>query len=285
MKYILENEFLKIESKNKGAELTSIYSKKNDYEYLWQAGEDWAKHSPVLFPIVGDLKDNKINIEGKDYPMTKHGFARDSEFEVYKVDNNSITYELKPNEYTKKLYPYDFIFRVTYELEKESLKIKFKVLNADKKPIYFSVGAHPAFNCNLKENEKFSDYCIEFERAENCGRYVKNHTVSDIPEKFFYNTKQLELNSKIFAKDALIFKELKSKQVLLKSKNHKRVVKMNFDSPYFMVWTKKDKFVCLEPAWGADDTPTSTGNIEEKEGINKLNQNDQFECDYELELK
>lgn len=92
---IIENNFLKVTSIKKGAELTSIFNKEQNYEYLWQAGTLWAKHSPVLFPIVGVLKDSKINIYGKDYKMTKHGFARDCEFEVFEANKNQITYFLK----------------------------------------------------------------------------------------------------------------------------------------------------------------------------------------------
>lgn len=285
MEHIIQNKFLKVESKIKGAELTSIYSKKYHYEYLWQAGEDWKKHSPILFPIVGDLKENKIIINGKEYPMTKHGFARDQEFELVKESKNSITYQLQQNEATKILYPYNFIFRVTYQLNKLKLKVKFQVFNSDKVSIYFSVGAHPAFNCNQQESEKFSNYMLKFVKKETGGRYIKKHTLETQPEPFFQNTNMLTLKEELFNKDAIILKDLKSKRVVLKNQNHKRIVKMSFNSPYFMIWTKKEKFICLEPTWGIDDNWESTGNIEEKEGIYKLKAGDSFKCGYELKLK
>ena len=281
MIHTIENEFLKVCCKEKGAELTNLYSKKFDFEYLWQAGKEWPKHSPILFPVVGDLKDKKIKIKGKEYPMTKHGFARDHEFEVFGMQKNQITYLLKQNQQTELLYPYNFEFYVSYLLKENVLQVSYKVVNTDNESLYFSVGAHPAFGLI---GEKFEDNYLEFETEENAGIYVKNQILENDSQPFFDGQKLLPLSNKTFEKDALIFKDIKSKHVTLKNLKSDRNVKINFESPYFMIWTNCEKFVCLEPAWGLDDSQNSTGNIEEKEGINKLAPKQAFEMSYTIEL-
>ena len=171
--HFLENKDLIVESKKAGAELVRIYSKKYNKEILWNGDEKfWARRSPVLFPIVGKLKENKTLIEDKIFSMNQHGFARDMNFELINTTDNSITYKLTSSEETKEVYPYDFNLFITYTINNEKINVKWKIENIDNKEIYFSIGAHPAFNISSSKNLK--DYYLEFECRDNVEKIPRN---------------------------------------------------------------------------------------------------------------
>ena len=157
---VIGNEELKVTVKPDGAEMTSINYKGR--EYLWNGDKKyWGRHAPILFPIVGRLKDHKTIIEGNEYEMGQHGFARDCNFETVYVTANSICYRLKSSEDTLKKYPYSFKLFVTYEVVDNSIKVTYEVKNVDNRRIYFSIGAHPAFRWPINEKESFEDYDLE----------------------------------------------------------------------------------------------------------------------------
>ncbi|HET8828083.1 MAG TPA: aldose 1-epimerase family protein, partial [Pelobium sp.] len=169
---ILENNFLKVEISSKGAEIHSIINKANGTEYIWQANPDvWAFHAPNLFPVVGGLKDNILNVEGKQYPLGRHGFARHVTYRRIESAPLQAIFEYRYDEETLKAYPYKFEFQVIYHLEEKALRVSYKVINMDEGDIYFSVGAHPAFNVPFNEGEKFEDYYIEFSAEEELHTY------------------------------------------------------------------------------------------------------------------
>lgn len=283
--HIIENEFLIVKSKEKGAELTSIVLKETGREYLWQASNLWQRQSPILFPIVGNLKDDKITINKKSYPLKSHGFARDLEFELVKEDVTSVTYQLSENEETLKVYPYSFNLYITYTLKRHTLDVNFEVENTNQNSMYFSIGGHPAFNCNAEEGE-FSDYFLEFEKEETAPIFPKSKLIADTGTPYLKNAKTLQLNKKVFANDALIFKNLQSTFVRLKNKNGTNEVKITFEKfPVFIVWSKGDKFVCLEPCFGCDDSEKSKGEISKKDKIVKLEAGEIFDQSYQIKIK
>lgn len=283
--HFIENEFLKVGSKEQGAELTSIILKETNKEYLWQAGELWPRKSPILFPVVGNLKDDKITVNKKNYPLKSHGFARDMNFELIKKDITSITYQLKDNEDTLKVYPFSFNLFVTYTLRRHTLDVNFEVENTNYDTMYFSIGGHPAFNCNTEEGA-FSDYFLEFEKPETASIFLKNKLIADTGTPYLKNTNILELSNKTFSKDALIFKKLQSTFVRLKNKNSAAEVKVTFEKfPVFIVWSKGDKFVCLEPCFGCDDSESAKGDISKKDQIVKLAAGETFDQSYQIKIK
>ena len=158
---VIGNDRLKVTLKSSGAEMTSI-----NYlgtEYLWNGDKKyWGRHAPILFPIVGRLRDNKTQINGIEYEMGQHGFARDCEFEVVSSDSTSVCYELKENEETLKKYPYCFRLFVSYEIQENAVKVTYRVANKDEKTMFFSIGGHPAFCWPLSDSEVFDDYEIKF---------------------------------------------------------------------------------------------------------------------------
>jgi len=287
--YHLENSILKITINSKGAELLSLYNKTTKLEYLWNANPDfWPKKSPVLFPIVGGLKNGEFSFEGKKYQMGRHGFARDNEYQVAQIDDTKITFTLQSNENTLAQYPFNFVFTVEYTIDENKLYCKYIVKNSDNKSMYFSVGAHPAFNIPLTEGTTYNDWFLQFSTNENCGIYPinANGLIETKSVPLFNNIDHLSLAKELFYKDALVFKELQSNKICIKSCVSTNGLIMQFDElPYFGIWAAKDaNFVCLEPWCGLGDIENTTGDITTKEGINKLNAQETFERVWSVEM-
>lgn len=286
---ILENETLKISINIKGAELQSLYNKATHIEYLWKGDDNfWAKHSPVLFPIVGGLKNNEYQYENKKYQLNRHGFARDNNFEIEKISDSKAIFTLKSNETTLKNYPFNFVFSIEYSIENNKIDCKYIVENTGQKTMYFSVGGHPAFNIPLTSNTNFEDWFLEFNTTETCGIYPLT-TEGLLQEKaipYFKNQDKLLLTKQLFYGDALVFKELASTAISIKSNKVNNGLTMQFNNfPYYGIWSAKDaNFVCLEPWCGIADTENFRGNIEEKEGIISLVANNVFENTWSVKL-
>lgn len=287
--HIIESNDLIIESKNSGAELTRIYSKKYNKEILWNGDSSfWGRHSPILFPIVGRLKDNETYIEDKLYNMSQHGFARDMEFEVIDETNSSIIYKLQSNEESKKFYPYEFELLIKYTLEENKLNIKWEVKNIDSRDIYFSIGAHPAFN--ISSREELSNYYIEFKCKDNVNQIsLEGPYYNEITSMSKLET--LELNPKSFEKDAIIFTNID--ELSIKNKKEDNYIKVSFeDFPLVGIWSPyyKDEnltapFICVEPWHGLADSVNSDKVYKNKKFINKLNIGEIFITDYTIEIK
>lgn len=281
---MLENDNLIIETKALGGELTRIYSKKYNKEILWNADKKyWGRHSPILFPIVGKLKDDETIIENKTYNMTQHGFARDSEFEIIEDNEKFISYKLTSSNKTKKLYPYDFELLITYTILENGVSIKWSVKNTDSKKIYFSIGAHPAFNIG-----NINDYYLEFKKRNNTCQIVMeppyHNEINDI------NLKNLELDAKTFKGDALIYTNVDA--INLKNKNEKEYLKVSFENfPLVGIWTPYYKetnstapFLCIEPWYGLCDNINSDKIYKNKKYINSLEIGESFETSYKIEI-
>lgn len=277
----LKNENLEVTLTTLGAEMTSI--KYNNYEYLWQADKKyWGRHAPILFPIVGKLKNDECTIKDKKYSMTQHGFARDMEFGIFAQTDKSITFLLENNDETLKKYPFNFELYVKYELVENKIIVKYTVVNSGNDNMFFSIGAHPAFNI---EGE-YKDCTIEFDNNETQPKiFVENGLVKFTDENRLDNTKILKLTNNSFDEDAIIFKDLESSTVELKSKGE-RSVKVNIAGfPYLGIWSKVGApFICIEPWFGIADTEEHDGNFKKKKGIIELDIGEEFDAAYAIEL-
>ena len=264
-----------------GAELIFLRTKENK-EYIWEGNpEFWGKHSPILFPIVGTLKNNTYLFNGVEYHLSRHGFARDMEFTVIEKSSDSVTFSLLSSEETRKVYPFDFELQVIYILEENRLNIEYQVLNKSQSQMPFSIGAHPAFA--LPGN--FEDYSLEFEHDEPLEYYLlENDLISDKTKKLEVENKTTSLNYELFKNDALIFKSLQS-QALTILKNTDPLLRTTFNGfPNLGLWTKKDApFLCIEPWYGYSDTGENFGNLFKKEGIQILNKNEVFQSKFSIE--
>ncbi len=279
----LENSFLQITCQQKGAELTSIKSKKTNLEYLWQAGSQWPKHAPVLFPFVGQLNTNSYFFNNKKYIMERHGFARTMNFNVKNKTNNEIEFILSSNADTFKIFPFEFDFLVEYSLIKTTLNVVYKVV-CKSDEMFFSVGAHPAFKIPLQNSEKYSDYYLEFSEAEVTQRWKLKSGLIDEPVDFFNGIKILPLTYQLFYDDALVLKNLSSKIITIKNSKTKHGLRFECKGfPYFGIWAAKDAdFICLEPWHGIADSINHNGQLTNKEGIIALSKNGMFECSYSI---
>jgi len=286
---IIENDFLKVAIDNKGAQLTSIYDKAEGRELLWNADPAvWPWHAPNLFPIVGGVINDELLVDGKDYPMKRHGFARNSEFVLLSSDDSQAVFSLPNSERTHEVYPYNFDFQVMYLLIDNALRVTYKVVNHDKRTIYFSVGAHPAFSVPFYPNEQYEDYYLEFEVEEKLKRYLlaSDGMFSGETELVDFDGKKLWLKKDMFNDDALVFKNLRTREVTLKSKNHDKSLTVEFPHfNYLGIWAKPGApFVCIEPWLGCTDTEGQPKDISKKEAIQKLSMGHVFEAAFFISI-
>ncbi|MFD3156858.1 aldose 1-epimerase family protein [Haloimpatiens sp. FM7330] len=288
----LENELLEILADTNGAELISIKDKKDNIECLWTADPDyWKRHAPILFPIVGKVKNDKYRIGEREFTLTQHGFARDREFELIEKDNCKIIYRLRSNTDSLKKYPYKFELDVEYSLKQNNLEIIYKVRNIDDQSIYFSIGAHPGFNCPLFEDENIEDYYLEFNKNENASREILHPDLglyTRESELVLKDSNILKLNKKLFKNDALVFKNLNSNKVSLKSNKHSKVITMDFkEFPYLGIWSKPNDapFICIEPWFGHADFIDFDGDYREKSGVMSLEVGKEFTCSYNVSIE
>lgn len=282
----IQNEVFSATISSLGAELKSLKNLKTGFEYIWQADPAyWNRSAPILFPIVGELKNGAYRVDGNEYSLSRHGFARDSVFEITKRTNDEVVLTLKSNPDSLKKYPFDFEFSVGYLLQGNSILTTFTIYNPNTQNIYFSVGAHPGFNLPSKQLE---NYYIEFEKPETLERWLlKDNVFSGETEPVINNSTRLPLVTSLFDKDAVVFKNMVSKKLSLKSLNGDYSLTMDFDGfPYFGIWTKPNchEFVCLEPWCGLADNSNFNGEFSEKEGVIVLVAGQVFERQFTIDI-
>lgn len=284
MQHNLQNEFLKIKVNLFGAELCSVIDTKTNFEYIWQAGNEWKRHAPILFPIVGKLINNQYEFKDKLYNLPQHGFARDLNFTLISSNTNQLIFELNSNENTKSNYPFEFKLQIVYTLENNRLKINYTVINQSNSDVYFSIGAHPAFNttykgCNLNEYSLLIDKTKLISTKLYNGLTEKKHEDIDIKNNF------LKLDTSLFDNDAIVIENNQINKIELLNNAKTHSIKMYCENwPYFGIWTKPNntKFICLEPWYGITDTSSHNQQFINKKGIIKLNPYSMFECDYSI---
>jgi galactose mutarotase-like enzyme len=279
---ILSNSILTAQINEQGAELFSLKNNLNT-EFIWEGNpEFWGKHSPVLFPIVGTLKNNTYQYQNQEYHLSRHGFAREMTFSLLEKTEISATFSIVSNTETLKVYPFDFELQIIYTLLENSLQIKYKVINHGVTEMPFSIGAHPAFALP----NGFENYSLEFQENEDLNYYLlENDLIANKTKKLEIKNKKVALNYDLFANDALIFKKLTSRSVTI-LENLTPMIKISFeDFPSLGLWTKVNApFLCIEPWLGYSDTCESSGSLFEKEGILILNKNNTFESKFSIEI-
>ncbi|HCQ13615.1 aldose 1-epimerase family protein [Flavobacterium sp.] len=283
MNIILSNKLCSASINTKGAELNSFKNSQTNTEYIWSGNPDfWGKHSPVLFPIVGALKDDCYFYEGKKYNLSRHGFARDFEFEVIKSSSNAASFLLKQNPEIRAKYPFDFELQMDYKLVDNSLILSYIIRNKSNVQMPFSIGAHPAFALT----NSFEDYSLEFEKEENLVTHeLENNLFSGETRPVNLDKTNLPLTYSLFEKDALVFKTIQSKKITI-LENQKPLLRVNFDDFSSLgIWTVQNApFICIEPWIGFADDSTSNGNLFDKTNIQILKENSSFEASFSIEI-
>ncbi|WP_297637801.1 aldose 1-epimerase family protein [uncultured Clostridium sp.] len=286
MIYTLENSTIKITASTDGGELHSLTSQIDKTEFLWNGNEEfWKYHAPILFPIVGKVIDGHYTVEGKSYSLPQHGLARVSEFTMIEKSNSHIIFSLTYSDKTLEVYPYKFELQIRYDLIDSGVKVSYKVINKDDKEIFFSIGAHPAFMCPILPDETMEDYFFSFNEKETSSLLTLNAEgyFSKTRANFLNNENIISLSKDVFKNDALVFDNLKSNQISLKSKKHSKSLTMDFTGfPYMGLWSKPTgaPFVCIEPWFGHSDFEDFNDEFKNKEGIQHLHINADFSCSY-----
>lgn len=290
MNYQIENKFLKLEISDMGAELKSI--QKDGVEYLWGGDEKyWSGQSPVLFPYVGRLTNGKYLLNGKEYEMNPHGFARKQKHSVVEKTDTSIMFELTDNAETLKNYPYHFSLRLEYELVENEIKITYRVYNLSEEIMYFGIGGHPGFALPLEEGLDFTDYYLEFggkSYPEKIG-LTPACFLSSVNERYVLEDDKIcRLRHDLFDNDAIVLQHV-SDEVVIKSDKGNRKVKVSYPNfPYLGIWhtSKTDApFVCIEP-WST--LPSRQDVVEEfryKYDMIRLEAEDVYENVWSIEIE
>lgn len=287
----LKNDLIEIKVNEVGAELSALKSVKSNIDYLWDADpEVWASHAPNLFPVIGCLKNDSFSYQGQDYKCPKHGFIRNNK-DISLIDKteSSLSFGLKYNNDYLKIYPFKFEYRITYVLKGKTLTVEHNVINHGDELMLFSLGGHPGFKCPIYEDEDYDDYYLEFEKPETVqslqlqddGLVGKNTIpVFDEPEI-------INLHEHLFDNDALIFKNLNSSSVSLKSRTSDQSIAVSFpDFPYLGIWAKPGaEYVCIEPWLGIADSFDSDRSFENKEGLISLQAKGSFSASYSITVE
>ncbi len=285
----LKNEHLTLEVSTMGAELQSIKDT-DGREYLWQADPAiWGRHSPILFPIVCGLWEGKYRIDGYEYRMERHGFARDTEFTIVRQSETRVTMAMHDTTETHRLYPCHFNLGVTYRLTGHKIHIIWHVENTDNNEIHFQIGGHPAFyvpgvkdGAPLKGKLRFDDTSIVervFGDVNGCIR----------PGRFPLDTRDgiWEFDEESFKNDAVIIDRCQLAEVALLDEDDEPVVTVHFKAPAVGLWGPYGKhapFVCIEPWYGIHDKAYYQGDFKEKQYMNHLQPGASFMSEYTIEI-
>ncbi|MFD1672656.1 aldose 1-epimerase family protein [Agrilactobacillus yilanensis] len=289
----IENGKFKAVIDEKGAQLTHLYNKAEDFDYIWN-NDIWPKHAPVLFPAIGRSNDDSYFYEGKKYEMPQHGFVSEYEFNVAKKSEDSVTLALAANDEMKKIYPFDFKLEIVFTLKNDGLHWDFNVSNEGQNALSFSLGSHPAFNVPINGKGEFSDYKLEvtpkvdalehFKIVKKPYPFREGHleTIKD------YHNGAIDLNYDMFA-DGLIILENKGIDALkLTSAKTEHTITVTLkDFRYVCLWTKEGAdapFLCIEPFEGLPDVYGEPVDIMEKEGNVKLAANENKTFSYDIKL-
>ncbi|MBQ3489912.1 MAG: aldose 1-epimerase family protein [Clostridia bacterium] len=277
----VKNEFLTVSLDTVGAELVSVLDNQTQKEYIWQGKPSiWNGHSPILFPIAGRLRDDSYIYKYKTYSLPKHGFARRSEFSVMHKKNDYAVLAFSDNDKTRAVYPFSFYLSAEYRLVDRKLQITHKVYNRGNDTMYFSLGAHPAFNLEIGGKVVFSEKePLTTLLTDEYGLVVGKKSLAS-------DSDTIVIDEHIFDADALFFDHMKSTSAKLVTKDGEEVLRMTYgDVPYLGLWAKPNApYVCIEPWFGICDHYGVSGKIEEKPAIIPLEPRREFIFSYEIEF-
>ena len=278
----IKNEYITASINEIGAELKSLVC--NNTEYIWEGKtEIWAGSCPLLFPICGGLKEDKYILNGKEYTLQKHGYARFTTFEIENKTDSSVAFLHKSDEETKKSFPFDYELRVIYTLDGKTVKVDYSVKNLTDDNMYFSIGSHEGYYTP----EGIEDYDVIFPQNETLNAYVLyGNLLSNQQLPILKDSNILPLYDKYFTVDALVFKDLKSRSATLRNRKTGKAVRVDFpDADYFLLWHKPSSpYMCLEPWSGIPDIVGSSYDITEKEGIIALESGRVYKSSHTLNI-
>ena len=289
--HTLKNEILTVQVKEHGAELASI--RKGSVEYLWQADPMfWGRHSPVLFPIVGSVWEKRYRVDGREFELGQHGFARDMDFTMVEGSEDEVRYRLESTEDTLKKYPWPFVLEIAYRLHGNMIDVIWEVSNPGNEDMYFQIGAHPAFNYPDYDPQTMERGFLSFDRGEGleCIRIKEKGCVDaetlyplDIPADGL-----LPLTRETFDKiDTIMLQDGQIGSVALYRTDRTPWLKLSFEAPVVGIWSPPGKnapFICLEPWYGRCDRAGYEGDYRDRDWVNRLAPGERFSSVYTIEI-
>ncbi|MGB4958533.1 MAG: aldose 1-epimerase family protein [Saprospiraceae bacterium] len=285
---LIQNQQLRVEVSALGAELSRITHRETGLDYLWCGDPTfWGRKAPILFPIVGKLKDNKMIYDGVEYRMNQHGFARDLTFEVVEQTQTLVSLICQSTSETKKLFPFDWTLVISYEVVSNQLMVRSEVHNISaEKDMLFSIGYHPAFRVPIDDDSVWADYELQFNGNDEAMKWLIKDGLIDTKTTQGFSGGKVKLSEETFENDALVFKHLKSNTLRLSSNTSAYGLTFFFEGfPYLGIWSKPNApFVCIEPWHGIADSVDHNGDFEQKDGIILLKPDERFHCGYSVDF-
>ena len=287
---ILSNDTLRVEVSAHGAELQSI--RKGDVEYLWQGDSRyWGRRSPVLFPIVGSVWESKYRVDGTEYQLGQHGFARDMDFTLVSASETEVRYRLESSEETLAKYPYPFVLEIAYRLHGGCVDVIWEVSNPSDKEMFFQIGAHPAFFYPDYDPDASGRGFFTFDRTEGieCIR-IKEKGCVDAQTKWPLEMLEgrLKLEKDTFdAIDTIMIQDSQIGRVNMFREDGTPWLSLSFDAPVVGIWSPPGKvapFICIEPWYGRCDRAGYEGEYKDKDWINRLAPVEKFRSVYTIEI-
>ena len=276
MIHTLRNEYLSVEINSFGAELTRLIDMEDGIEYVCpEANCHWENIAPILFPNTGLVKDGLVTIDGRQYPYLKHGFARESEFDVSLKKDDSITFRLADSKDTQKIFPFKFVLSITYLLEGRKVTVQTEIENADSKVMYCSLGFHPGFTCPIEPKEKAEDYIIEFPNKAYASRLnLVDGLVDSKTTHFWDGVFELPVKEHMFDNGSFSMTDINVKCVKLVSKKTGRYIQLDYeDYPNLILWAPRYKpisVICMEPWYGQPDRSEGEKDVSQKPHTMKI---------------
>lgn len=286
--HTLQSGALRVIISDAGAEIIQIEDILTGRNYLWHGDSAyWGRRSPILFPIVGGLKNKTYKYAGREYPMSQHGFARDRKFQMTEHNVDTIWFELKADEESLKVYPFRFRLEIGYRLEGRKITVMWRVANEDKKTMFFSIGGHPAFMCPIDGEGKQTDYYLLFDNKEplSYGKLSVNGLLETEGHTLDIGGGCMPITEHMFDEDALVIEGGQAHQVALAGPDKKPYLTVKFDAPLFGLWSPAKKhapFVCIEPWYGRCDRESFAGMLADREYGNELRPGKIFETEYTI---
>ncbi|MDF7807757.1 aldose 1-epimerase family protein [Pontiellaceae bacterium B12219] len=284
---VIENDRFKVGILKRGAELRSFYDKEQNREIMWQADPDiWGGSAPILFPIVGKLRDGKTTINGRAYEIPKHGLVRQRDAAVIDQGSNRVMFAFESDAETLTQYPFPFILEVEFKLGFQTLEVLYRIKNTGPEEMLFTIGSHPAFALDL-EHARLEDYSIEFVEPALVDLHgLENGLLAKKAANKQIDAQGVQLSASFFEEDALIFPDLGTRTLRLISSKETRYLEFDtHGAPHLGLWAKPGApYVCLEPWYSYDDAPDSDGRFENKPGILRLATHETFNAGYTIRI-
>ncbi|KEP25063.1 aldose 1-epimerase family protein [Bacillus zhangzhouensis] len=288
----IENDQLLVQITERGAEVREVLHKESGRHYMWSGDPNyWGRVSPVLFPIVGRLKDDQYKIGAQIYELTQHGFLRDVDFDLFEEAKDKVAFQYQSNGRHVEQYPYEFTARIRYALSENGLTISWEIDYDGEDTMYFSIGGHPAFKVPLVEGEQTKDYTLTLTASDEHQpvQYELRNSLVREKEKDV-QLEPIQLRPEFFQDDAMIFSHINRVSLFSQAGHGVEIDLTGF--PFVGIWSPYNQekgtmapFVCIEPWYGIADMEGASGQYKEKFGIQTLEKNETFRADYTIFFK